>query len=98
MRSLDPRLGAIKSCFNTLFMTPVAAYTRFPFYIFSQLLRCLVMLSLRADLEESSWTENSPWKKLDVILTLDRVINNFDQVATLAGLENSDCPEGNPFS
>jgi hypothetical protein len=96
--SINAGLESIKSWFDIFFMTPPAAYIGFPFSILSQLVRCLVTLSRLITLDDLSWGENSVWKAVDVVLVFDRVINNLEQVAILAGLDNSDSPEGDPFS
>jgi hypothetical protein len=96
--SINAALESIKSWFDVFFIVPPAAYIGFPFSIWSQLLRCLVTLSRLITLDDPSWDENGVWETVDVVLVFDRVINNLEQVATLAGLDNSDSPEGDPFS
>jgi hypothetical protein len=96
--SVDAGLRAIKSWFDTFFMIPVATYAGFPFSILSQLVRCLVTLSRLISQDDSGWIENSVWTTTDALSTMNRVIDNFEQVAELAGLDNSGFPEGDLFS
>jgi hypothetical protein len=49
-------------------------------------------------LDDPTWDENGIWKTVDPFLILDRIINNMEQVAILAGLDTSDSPEGDIFS
>lgn len=96
--SVDPGLRAIKSWLDTFFMIPVATYAELPFSILSQLVRCLVTLSRLISQDNSGWMENSVWTTVDALSTMNRVIDNFEQVAELAGLDNSGFPEGDLFS
>ncbi|KAL9063633.1 MAG: hypothetical protein Q9157_008151 [Trypethelium eluteriae] len=96
--SLYAGLESIKSWFTVFFTITPAAYIGFPFSIFSQLIRCLTTLYRLMILEDPAWDENRVWKTTDALLILDRVINSMEQVAILAGLDNSDSSEGDTFS
>ncbi|KAH6675190.1 hypothetical protein B0J14DRAFT_653379 [Halenospora varia] len=96
-KSVDPGLQAIKSWFDRFFTIPVATYAELPFSILSQLLRCQVMLSRLISQEGSGWMENSVWTISDALSTINRVIENLEQVAELARLDNSGSPDGDVF-
>ena len=63
--------------------------------MFSQLVRCINKLYRLKILDDQAWDETG--LPVDSLLILDRVINNMDQVAILAGLDNTDSPEGDIF-
>ncbi|MCJ1386882.1 hypothetical protein MMC17_010010 [Xylographa soralifera] len=93
-QSLNIGLESIRSWFSVFLTIAPAAYVGFPFSIFSQLVRCLMMLYRLITLDDRTWDENVIWKTADTLLILDCVINNMDQVAILGGLDKSDSPEG----
>lgn len=97
-KSLNAGLESIKSWFDVFFTITPAAYIGFSFSICSQLIRCLSTLYRLTTLYDSSWDENGVWKTADLLRILDRVINNLEQVAILAALDNSDSPERDAFS
>jgi len=96
--SLNSSLESIKSWFDVFFTITPAAYSGFSFSITSQLIRCLVTLCKLKTLDDPSWEESDVWKTMDPLQILDRVIDNLEQVAILAGLDNSNNPEGDAFS
>lgn len=98
LKSLYACIESIKSWFDVFFTIPPAAYIGFPFSIFSQLVHCLVTLYRLSTLNDPAWDKNGVCKTADLLLILDHVINNMEQVKTLAGLDNNDSPEGDIFS
>lgn len=96
--SLDRALGSINSWFDIFFTITPAAYIEFPFSVFSQLIRCLITIYRLTTLDGPSWEKNGVLKTVDPLLIIHRVINNLEQVAILAGLDNSDSPERDAFS
>ena len=88
----------MNSWFSVFLKIKPAAYIRFPFSIFSQLVRCLMTFYRLTTLDDRTWDENYVRKTSDPLLILDRVIKNLEQVAILAGLDNSNSPEGDIFS
>lgn len=98
LKCLYACVESIKSWFGVFFTIPPTAYIGFPFSIFSQIVRCLVTLYRLSTLNDPAWDKNGVWKTADLLLILDQVINNMEQVKTLAGLDNNDCPEGDIFS
>ena len=96
--SLDRVLQSINSWFDIFFTITPAAYIDFPFSIFSQLIRCLITIYRLTTLDDPSWDKNGVWKTVDPLLIIHRVINNLEQVAILAGLDNSDSHERDAFS
>lgn len=97
-KSVDAGLESIQSWFNVFFTIPPAAYVGFTFSICSQLVRCLSTLFQLKALDGSVRDENSIWDTVDPLFILNRVITNLEQVAILAGLDNTDSPEGDIFS
>ena len=97
-KSLNAGLISVKSWFDVFFTITPAAYIGLPFSIFSQLVRCLIALCRLTSLDDLSCDEHGVWKTADPLLILDRVIDNLEQVPILAGLDNSDSPEKDPFS
>lgn len=97
-KSVNAGLESIKSWFDVFFLMPPTAYAKFSFSILSQLLRCLVTLYRLKTLDFPSWHENGILNTTEPLLILDRVINNLEQVAIVAGLDNSDSPERDVFS
>jgi hypothetical protein len=75
-----------------------AAYIGFPFAIFSQLVRCITTLCRLTTLDVPGWDQNGVCKTADPFLTLERVINNLEQRAIVAGIDNSDSLEKDVFS
>ena len=98
MESLFACVKSIKSWFEVFFTIPTTAYIGFPFSIFSQLVRCLVTLWRLSTLNDPAWDKNGVQKAVDLLLTMDHVINNMEQATTLAGLDNSNIAEGDVFS
>jgi hypothetical protein len=96
-KSLNTGLESIKSWFNVFFTISPAAYIGLPFFVLWQLLRCLMALRRLTTLDDPTWDPYSTWKTLDPLLILDRAINNMEQVAVLAVLDNSGNPEGDMF-
>ena len=68
------------------------------FFIFSQLVHCLVTLYKLSTLDDPAWKKNGVQKTADLLLILDQLINNLEQVSALAGLDNNDNVEGDVFS
>lgn len=97
-KSLYAGLESIKSWFDIFFTITPAAYIGFPFSIFSQLVRSLTTLYRLTTLSDPTWDDNGVWETADLLLILDRVINNMEQVAVLAGLDNRKAPERDIFS
>ena len=89
---------SIKSWFEVFFSIPPTDYIGFPFSIFSQLVHCLVTLYRLSTLRDPAWDKNGVREAADLLLILDQVINNMEQGATLAGLDNNDSTEGDVFS
>jgi hypothetical protein len=97
-KSLHAGLESIKSWFDIFLAISPAAYIGFPFSIFSQLVRCITTLCRLTTLDDPSWDQNGVCKTADPFLTLERVINNLDQGAIIAGLGNSESIEKDIFS
>ncbi|RFU30228.1 hypothetical protein B7463_g6109, partial [Scytalidium lignicola] len=95
---LNAGFESIKSWFDIFLKITPAAYIAFPFSLFSQLIFCLMTLYRLKSFDDLVWDRNDVWKTEDALLTLDHVIENMEQVAVLAGLDNTDCPEGDVFS
>lgn len=91
-------LDSVKCWFDVFFTITPAAYIALPFSIFSQLFRCLSTLSRLTTVNNPSWNENDVWKTADSPVILDRVINNLEQAAIVAGLDNSESAEREVFS
>lgn len=98
LKRLYACVESIKSWFDVFFTIPPIDYIGFPFSIFSQLLHCLVTLYRLSTLQDPAWDKNGVQETIDLLLTLDQVINNMEQVATVAGLDNSNSTEGDVFS
>ncbi|KAK0634547.1 hypothetical protein B0T17DRAFT_513611 [Bombardia bombarda] len=87
-------LGSIKAWFDIFFAMSPAAYADVSLSICAQLVCCLTTLFRIKTLtvDYSTWGEGKSaiWETVDdPIVVLDRVISNTEQVATLAGLDNS---------
>ena len=89
---------SIKSWFEVFFSIPPAAYIGFPLSMFSQRVHCLVTLYSLSTLDDPVWDKNGVWKTADLLLILDQVINNMEQVATPAELDNIDSSDRDMFS
>lgn len=87
----------MKSWFDVYFLIPPAEYIGFPFSIFSQLTRCLIVLFKLSTLDDPAWDKSFVRNTADVILIMNQVIFNLRQVNWLAKLED-DNPEVNIFS
>ncbi|MCJ1399412.1 hypothetical protein MMC11_002614 [Xylographa trunciseda] len=97
-QSLNIGLDSIKSWFSVFLTITPAAYIGFPFSIFSQLIRCLMTLYRLTTLDDQNRDESGIWKAAHPLQILNGVINNMEQVAILAGLDNRDSSEGDIFS
>jgi hypothetical protein len=91
-------LQSIQSWFNVFFTIAPAAYISFPFTIFSHLARGLTTLHKLKTLDDPTWDESEVWKITDQLFVLDRVIENLEQVAVQAGLDNDLSQEVDMFS
>lgn len=87
-----------KSWFEVFFTILPIDYIGFPFSIFSQLVHSLVTLHRLSTLKDRAWDKKGVQETADLLLILGQVINNMDQVATLAGLDNNGSTEGGVFS
>lgn len=61
-------------------------------------MHCLATLYRLSTLDDPAWDKDGVRKTADLLLILDQVINNMEQVATLAGLDNTDSSDGDVFS
>lgn len=93
----DASLASINSWFELFFTISPAAYTGLSFSIFSQLFRCVVTLYRLKTVDARIWDYESIQNLGDPLLILDRVVNNLEQVAALAGLDNSGSHEKDVF-
>ena len=98
LKSLYGCVESIKSWFEVFFSIPPAKYTGFPFSIFSQFVHCLVTLYTLSTLNDPAWDKNGVGETANLLLILDQLINNLEQAATMAGLDNHDSTEGEVFS
>ena len=98
LKCLYACVESIKSWFEVFFTILPAAYSGFPFSIFSQLVHCLVRLYRLSTLDDPAWDKDGVQKTADLLLILDQVINNMEQVAALAELDNTDSSDGDVFS
>lgn len=91
-------LTSINSWFNILFMIPPAGYLSFPFAIFSQFSRCLLSLYRLTCLESPHWDKSHVQKTGNPISIINRLINTLEQVPVIAGIDNTNYPNGDLFS
>ena len=91
-------IKSIKSWFEVFFTIPPVAYIGFPFSIFSQLVRCLVILYRLSTLDDPAWDKNGVRETANLLAIFDQVISNMEQVVTLSGLDNTGSIEGDVFS
>lgn len=96
--SLNAGSKSLNAWFDVFFAIPAKAYIGLTFSIFSQLFRCLITVYRLKTLDDPSWDKNDARDTLDPFHILDRIINNLEQVAVLAGLDSSGNPEGDIFS
>jgi hypothetical protein len=96
-RSLNAGVESIKCWFDVFFNITPAAYIGFPFSIFSQLFRCLLALYRLTTVDDVSWDVEGVLTAADALLILDHVINNMEQVATVAGLDQNEKPGEDVF-
>lgn len=87
----------IKAWFDVFFSIPPISYIGFPFSIFSQLMRCLVILYRLSTLDDPAWDKRGARKTADPLPILDQVISKIEQVTTAAGLDNTGSVEGDVF-
>ena len=98
LKRLYACVESIRSWFEVFLAIPPADYIGFPFSIFSQLVHCLTTLYRLSTLNDPNWDKGSVRETTDLLPVLDQVINNMEQVAAVAGLDNSDIAEGDVFS
>ena len=98
LKRLYSCVESIKSWFEVFFTIPPIDYIGFPFSVLSQLVHYLVALYRLSTLKDPAWDKNGVQSTIDLLLTLIQVINNMEQVATVAGLDNHDSTEGDVFS
>lgn len=97
LKRLYACIESIKSWFEMFLAIPPADYIGFPFSISSQLVHCLTTLYRLSTLNDSNWDKGSVRETTDLLPILDQVINNMEQVAAVAGLDDSDIAEGYEF-
>jgi hypothetical protein len=83
-------LNSVKSWFDVFFTIPPSDYIGFPYSIFSQLSHSLITLYRLSSLDDPFWPKTEVRKTANVLLILDTVIDNLNQVASLAGLNSKD--------
>ena len=98
LKCLYACVESIKSWFKVFFTIPPIAYIGFPFSIFSQLVHCLVTLYRLSTLSDPAWDKNGVQKTVDLLPIVDQVIDNMEQVATVARLDNNASTERDVFS
>ena len=98
LKCLYACVESIRSWFEVFLGFPPAEYIGFPFSIFSQLVHCLTTLYRPSTLKDSRWDKGSVRETTDLLPILDQVINNMEQVAAVAGLDDGDIAEGDVFS
>ena len=89
---------SIKTWFEVFFSVSPIFYIGFPFSIFAQLRHCLVTLHRLSTLDDPAWDRKGLRKIINLLPILDQVINNLEQVAAAAGLDNTASAEGDVFS
>ncbi len=89
---------SIKSWFDIFFAIPPSEYIWFPFSIFSQFVHCLFTLYRLSTLDDPAWDRDGVGETANLLLILDRLINNLEQAANMAGLDNHDSTEGDVLS
>ncbi|KAL2864261.1 Zn(II)2Cys6 transcription factor domain-containing protein [Aspergillus lucknowensis] len=88
LEHLHACLEATKAWFDLFLTIPPAEYIGFPFSIFAQLEHNLLILYQMSTLEDPSWDTSTVRQKIDVLSTLDTVIQNMSQAAALAALDD----------
>ena len=89
---------SIKTWFEVFFSVSPTFYVGFPFSIFSQLRHCLATLHRLSTLDDPAWDKKGLRKIINLPSILDQVVNNLEQVATAAGLDNTASADGDVFS
>ena len=90
-------IESIKYWFEVFFSIPPISYIGFPFSIFSQLRHSLATLYRLSTLDSPGWDKGGVRKAANLNHILDQVINNLEQVAPAAGLDNTGSTEGDVF-
>jgi len=85
-------------CKEPFQQSPPKAYTGFPFSISSQLVHRLVILYRLSTLDDPTGDKSGVQGNANLLLFLDQVMNEMEQVATAARLDNSASIEGDVIS
>ncbi|KAL4787633.1 hypothetical protein BJX76DRAFT_354113 [Aspergillus varians] len=96
--NLYQALTSTRSWFDILLALPLDEYVGFSFAIFSQIIRCIIILFRLATLDASIWDKAHVQKTAKPLATLNQIVNNLERVPILAGLDNRDSPDGDVFS
>ena len=81
-----------KSWFEVFFSIPPSEHIWFPFSIFSQFVHCLFTLYRLSTLNDPAWDKDGVGETANLLL------NNLEQAATTAGLDNHDKIEADVLS
>jgi hypothetical protein len=83
---------AAKNWLDIFFSIPPREYRGFIFSLNTQLVRCLASLVELATLDDAGWSKETVRSEVDIVATMDRIQENFEQAApllTTGGSENT---------
>lgn len=98
LKNLSACVDLIQAVFDSFFAIPLADYIGIPFPVFSLLRLSFGMLFFLSTLDSPGWDKLEVRRQIDILTTIDRVVNNFRQASVLEASGKHDGDEDNPMA
>ena len=90
IESMWKNLHAVKSWFDAFYTIPPAEYVGFPFFVWFQLVRCVVIAKHLSTFEDPAWDAQTARETVDVLAMMDWLAEKAEQASREAGEQSDD--------
>lgn len=98
LKNLSACVDLIESVFNSFFAITLADYVGIPFPVFSLLRLSFGMLFFLSTLDSPGWDKLDVRRQIDILATIDRLVDGFRQASRLEARGVHDDDEDNPMA
>lgn len=91
-------LISIKAWLDTFFSTPFVLHTSMPYISYPQLFHVVVCLHRITTIQDPAWDRAAARQIIDLIPTLDKIIDTFEQLKAAAALISPDWLDDDAYS
>lgn len=98
LQNLSACIDLIQPVFDSFFAIPLTDYVGIPFPVFSLLRLSFGMLFFLSTLDSPGWDKVEVRRQIDILATIDRVVDNFRQASRLEASGKHDGDEDNPMA